>query len=418
MTAVIRVENLGKCYRIQHEQSRQYTTVRDELSAVFHNLGRSRATVSEETFWALQEVGFEVREGERVGIIGRNGAGKSTLLKLLSRITEPSSGMVSIRGRVASLLEVGTGFHPELSGRENIYLNGAILGMSRRQVQQRFDEIVDFAEVERFLDTPIKRYSSGMYTRLAFAVAAHLDSDILIVDEVLAVGDLAFQKKCLSKMKGVTETGRTVLFVSHNMQAVKRLCDRALVLSDGRIVADHTVDNAIKSYLDMAMSEGGGAGIAEQIAGLPFDPAVQFEAVSVSQDGRSTEEPETDKTLDIRVDFKVKERVRGLRIYFDLCDADGAVLLRSFHDEYADSRSVFDVGSYSATGHIPAGLLGPVDYRLVIRATIFNIRSCTGDGVSAPLRPIQTASHNAAYANDTFRAKLVVGGNWMVKRSD
>ena len=206
-----------------------------------------RGTADE--FWALKDVSFEVQPGEVIGIIGRNGAGKSTLLKVLSRITEPSEGWIEMRGRVGSLLEVGTGFHPELTGRENIYLNGAILGMSRREIARKFDEIIAFAEIEKFLDTPVKRYSSGMFVRLAFAVASHLEPEILIVDEVLAVGDAAFQKKCLGKMDKVSRTGRTVLFVSHNMAAIKALCHRAILFDAGRVDHDGCVDDAVNRYL-------------------------------------------------------------------------------------------------------------------------------------------------------------------------
>src|SRR5204862_4320603 len=202
-----------------------------------------------EECWALKDVSFEVKRGEVLGIIGRNGAGKTTLLKILPRITEPSEGRVTIRGRVASLLEVGTGFHPELTGRENIYLNGAILGMTRAEIRRSFDEIVAFSEVEKFLDTPVKRYSSGMHVRLAFAVAAHLRPEILVVDEVLAVGDAAFQKKCLGKMQDVASGGRTVLFVSHNMAAITRLCSRAILLREGRAVADGRVDTVVSEYI-------------------------------------------------------------------------------------------------------------------------------------------------------------------------
>ena len=219
------------------------------------DLVRKRAMVAggeSEEFWALKDVNFEVKRGEVVGIIGRNGAGKSTLLKILSRITEPSDGRVEIKGRVASLLEVGTGFHPELTGRENIYLNGAILGMTRAEIRRKFDEIVAFAEVERFLDTPVKRYSSGMYVRLAFAVAAHLEPEILIVDEVLAVGDAEFQKKCLGKMKkAAAGQGRTVLFVSHSMSAVSALCHRGIVLHRGRLLFDGLVEDALARYLGL-----------------------------------------------------------------------------------------------------------------------------------------------------------------------
>src|SRR5512134_820938 len=218
----IRVEGLGKAYRIKHQHNDHVTLAQVALDRLRHPL---RKNIVEE-FWALEDVDFEVRQGEAVGVIGRNGAGKSTLLKLLTRITAPTTGRIELHGRVGSLLEVGTGFHPELTGRENIYLNGTLLGMRRREIRRRFDEIVDFAGVDRFLDTPVKRYSSGMYVRLAFAVAAHLDTEILIVDEVLAVGDAEFQARCLGKMREVTqERGRTVLFVSHNLQAVRALCD-------------------------------------------------------------------------------------------------------------------------------------------------------------------------------------------------
>jgi lipopolysaccharide transport system ATP-binding protein len=244
---IIRVEKLGKRYVLG--ASGDPRSLRESFSAFFRRKDASAAVRGE--FWALREVGFEVGRGEVLGIIGRNGAGKSTLLKILSRITEPTVGCVTLRGRVASLLEVGTGFHPELSGRENIFLNGAILGMSRAEIRAKFDEIVAFAEVEHFLDTPVKRYSSGMYVRLAFAVAAHLEPEILIIDEVLAVGDAAFQKKCLGKMSEVaSQSGRTVLFVSHNMAAVQALCGKALVLAGGRQeMAPGDVGQAVGNYL-------------------------------------------------------------------------------------------------------------------------------------------------------------------------
>lgn len=238
---MIRVENLGKRYVIGHQAEGMagHDTLRDRIadgakSLVRRFTGRSEGSATREEFWALKDVSFEVKRGECVGIIGRNGAGKSTLLKVLSRITEPTTGRIELNGRVASLLEVGTGFHPELTGRENIYLNGAILGMSRREIKAKFDEIVDFAEVEKFLDTPVKRYSSGMYVRLAFAVGVHLNPEILIVDEVLSVGDAAFQKKCLTKMENfVKNDGKTVLFVSHNLGAVVKLCSNSIVLNEG-----------------------------------------------------------------------------------------------------------------------------------------------------------------------------------------
>jgi lipopolysaccharide transport system ATP-binding protein len=252
--SMIQVEGLGKRYRIRHQQAARYSSLRDVISnrLRFPFLRRGRFAeqpAAIENFWALRDVTFDVNRGEVVGIIGRNGAGKSTLLKVLSRITEPTCGRVVLNGRVASLLEVGTGFHPELTGRENIYLNGAILGMARREISRKFDEIVDFAEVERFLDTPVKYFSSGMYVRLAFAVAAHLEPDILVVDEVLAVGDAQFQKKCLGKMQDVTRSdGRTILFVSHNMSIVRSLCGRGVVLEQGCVSFVGNVEDALIHY--------------------------------------------------------------------------------------------------------------------------------------------------------------------------
>ncbi len=254
----IRVEGLGKKYVIRHQSEGRYQTLRNALSGAVRRAGhllvnRLRGLLAPpsprwEEFWALRDVSFEVQPGEVVGIVGRNGAGKSTLLKLLSRITAPSCGRIRTRGRIASLLEVGTGFHPELTGRENISLNGAILGMSRKETARRFDEIVDFAGIEKFLDMPVKYYSSGMYMRLAFSVAAHLEPDILVIDEVLAVGDLQFQKKCLDRMDHVSKSGRTILFVSHNMQAVRSLCQRCLLLSDGKLIREESPSEIIAEY--------------------------------------------------------------------------------------------------------------------------------------------------------------------------
>jgi len=263
---VIRAESLGKKYLVCHEVERErYTALRDVIARNTKGLARSvvnfvrgRAMVAGnniEEFWALKDINFEIKRGEIVGIIGRNGAGKSTLLKILSRITEPTEGRVRIKGRVASLLEVGTGFHPELTGRENIFLNGAILGMARAEIKRKFDEIVSFAEVEKFLDTPVKRYSSGMYVRLAFAVAAYLEPEILLVDEVLAVGDAAFQKKCLGKMGDVAKLGRTVIFVSHNMHAVQQLTQKCIYLEGGQVLDFHLTSKIVCEYLSTTHRE-------------------------------------------------------------------------------------------------------------------------------------------------------------------
>jgi lipopolysaccharide transport system ATP-binding protein len=266
---VIKVENLGKKYLIRHQQRERYVALRDVMARGAKRFGKkllspfiihhsqssnSPITASKEDFWALKDVSFEINQGDRVGIIGRNGAGKTTLLKLISRITEPTTGRITLKGRVASLLEVGTGFHPELTGRENIFLNGAILGMSRVEIRKKFDEIVDFAEVEKFLDTPVKRYSSGMYVRLAFAVAAHLEPEILVVDEVLAVGDAAFQKKCIGKMEEVGREGRTVLFVSHNMGVIKNLCNEGMLLNKGEMNGYGDIAKIVDEYEEMSFN--------------------------------------------------------------------------------------------------------------------------------------------------------------------
>jgi homopolymeric O-antigen transport system ATP-binding protein len=259
MSAIISVENLSKKYLLRHEmRSHSYVTLREVITDKVRKLSKNvlkpfglrphELFPTREEFWALKDVSFEIKQGDRLGIIGRNGAGKSTLLKILSRIVEPTAGRARIKGRIASLLEVGTGFHPELTGRENIFLNGAILGMSRMEIKKKFDEIVDFAETEKFLDTPIKRYSSGMYVRLAFAVAAHLEPDILIVDEVLAVGDLHFQNKCLGKMREMGGNGRTVLYVSHNMASLRNLCDRGILIEQGILTFQGSISDAIDSY--------------------------------------------------------------------------------------------------------------------------------------------------------------------------
>jgi lipopolysaccharide transport system ATP-binding protein len=258
MEKIIQVSNLSKSYIISHEGKERYTALRDVIAQKARKLFSfpsslrvvKQSAAFKEEFWALKDVNFEIEQGDRVGIIGRNGAGKSTLLKILSRITEPTTGQIKIKGRVASLLEVGTGFHPELTGRENIFLNGAILGMSRAEIKRKFDEIVDFAEVEKFLDTPVKRYSSGMYVRLAFAVAAHLEPEILVVDEVLAVGDAQFQKKCLGKMEDVSKNeGRTVLFVSHQLNSIIQLCTKGILLDKGRLKSIGDANSIVQEYI-------------------------------------------------------------------------------------------------------------------------------------------------------------------------
>lgn len=306
---IITVEGLTKKFIITHEVQERYTSLRDVIAKNAKNMlmaANKKPTASKEEFYALKDINFQIGQGDRVGIIGRNGAGKSTLLKILSRITEPSTGRISIRGRVASLLEVGTGFHPELTGRENIFLNGAILGMSRADIRRKFDEIVAFAEVEKFLDTPVKRYSSGMYVRLAFAVAAHLEPEILIVDEVLAVGDAQFQKKCLGKMEDVSKNdGRTVIFVSHSMPTISSLCNRAILLDGGKIAIDGETSAAVLSYYTSGVSS------PTQINYLlntkqPGDDYVQLNRVIVLVNGEpASQEIDIIQEINILIEYNI-----------------------------------------------------------------------------------------------------------------
>ena len=298
MKPIIRVENVSKLYRIGNREA-AYDTLRESiveaLRAPFGRLRGRNGKRNYETLWALKDINFEIAPGEVVGVIGRNGAGKSTLLKVLSRITEPTTGRAELYGRVASLLEVGTGFHPELTGRENIYLNGAILGMKKAEINRKFDEIVAFAELERFLDTPVKRYSSGMYMRLAFAVASHLEPEILLVDEVLAVGDASFQKKCLGKMGRVAREGRTVLFVSHNMSAIRSLCRRAFWLDKGEIVGTGETGQVVSDYIKRgALSTLEREWEDSPVA--PGDETARLHHVSVTALGQEIDEPLTVKT--------------------------------------------------------------------------------------------------------------------------
>ena len=320
---VIRAEGLGKKYLIGHAAERErYVALRDVMARGARNLWRKTADMARgrailagdtvEEFWALRDVSFEVKRGEVLGIIGRNGAGKSTLLKILSRITEPSEGRVTIKGRVASLLEVGTGFHPELTGRENIYLNGAILGMTRAEIRRKFDEIVAFADIEKFLDTPVKRYSSGMYVRLAFAVAAHLEPEILIVDEVLAVGDVEFQKKCLGKMSAVASGGRTVLFVSHNLTAIESLCRSCIALHRGRVSRTGSPADVLDAYF------GGVHTVKGQIDLSSFDNRegegrVRFAGLRLADGhGMIIDRPKSGQTLEIYLKLSGSDPTRRI----------------------------------------------------------------------------------------------------------
>ena len=354
----LQVENLAKKYEIAIGKHR-HDTLRDQISdavrSMFRSNGRSRG--SKETFWALKDISFEIKKGELVGVIGRNGAGKSTLLKILSRITVPTSGKADIYGRVASLLEVGTGFHGELTGRENVYLNGAILGMKKAEIDRKFDEIVAFSEVEKFIDTPVKRYSSGMFVRLAFAVAAHLEPEILIVDEVLAVGDARFQKKCISKMEEVGHQGRTVLFVSHNMQSITRLCPRVILLDEGRILKDGPSHEAVSAYLD----SGPAASAAREWhdpAAAPGGEVARLRAVRVrAEDGQIAEITDIRRPVRVEMEYDVIQSGHVLVPYYDFYNEEGLDVFSTMDLDPAWRGRPRPQGRWTSTVLIPGNLL-------------------------------------------------------------
>jgi lipopolysaccharide transport system ATP-binding protein len=365
----VRVNDLGKKYRIRHQRREHYVALRDVIAEGFRNVLRGKvggAAPATEDFWALKNVSFEVKRGEVIGIIGRNGAGKSTLLKVLSRITEPNEGRIELTGRVASMLEVGTGFHPELTGRENIYLNGAILGMRRAEIKRRFDEIVAFAEVENFLDTPVKRFSSGMYVRLAFAVAAHLETEILIVDEVLAVGDSEFQKKSLGKMSEVAQGGRTVLFVSHNMGAIRRLTQRCIMLDEGQLKIDAPVQDAIEQYLRQA-NRGVAEGIFVRDKPRPADRPFYVDRVITRREPRGdpTSQFDCDHPILICIEFTATRPIATLHGYLQLQGLDGTIVYEGDSDDAGvNPFDGMSAGFGTLTIRIPERILGPGSYQV------------------------------------------------------
>ena len=375
----IRVENLGKQYRIGgHVQ--QYQTLRENLGqnllAPIRRIKNGKS--KHEMFWALENVSFEVKAGEVLGIIGRNGAGKSTLLKILSRVTEPTTGQIDIRGRVGALLEVGTGFHPELTGRENIFLNGAILGMKRTEIEKKFDEIVDFSEVEKFIDTPVKRYSSGMTLRLAFAVAAHLEPEILVVDEVLAVGDAEFQRKCLGKMTDVASEGRTVLFVSHNMSAVLRLTTESMVIDKGHLVLRAPTAEAVDFYLSQGFSQ---EGIRTWKSDEVPESAAPFKPHSIkilTKEGKISDTVRSTEPIQIEIEYELKEAITGLRVGIYLLSTHGEYIFTSFDTDDAavfEQLTVRKRGKYVSRVTVPADTLNSGRYVVGMNASSYRIKS-------------------------------------------
>lgn len=367
MSSAIAVEYLSKKYIIGHQKQERYTALRDVLAngakclahKLCHPFAASENDPTHEEFWALKDISFDIKQGDRVGVIGRNGAGKSTLLKILSRITEPTTGQIRIRGRVSSLLEVGTGFHPELTGRENIFLNGAILGMRKAEIKSKFDEIVAFAEVEKFLDTPVKRYSSGMYVRLAFAVAAHLEPEILIVDEVLAVGDAQFQKKCLGKMEDVGKEGRTILFVSHNMVAVKTLCSRGIVLNKGQVMYQGGVEDAVEQYVGQDSLDKNQI-YWDNISIAPENEYIRLKSISIKALQGSIIDIESG--VEITIGFHNKTAGRHLGLALHLLTLEGLCLFTT--GIFLSSHSEAEIGVFSTRCVIPPHLLNVGVYKI------------------------------------------------------
>ncbi len=361
MQTIVTVENLSKRYQIPTRRV-TYETLRDRIAQSFRapfNFGRERDNDERRgrTFWALRDVNFEVKPGEVVGVIGRNGAGKSTLLKVLSRITEPTVGRVRLYGRVGSLLEVGTGFHPELTGRENVYLNGAILGMRRTEINQRFDEIVSFAEIDDFLDMPVKHYSSGMYMRLAFAVAAHLEPEILIIDEVLAVGDARFQAKCINKMEDAGQHGRTVVFVSHNMSAVTRLCPRTILLEGGQVLRDGPSHEVVSAYLNSGLGTAAAREWPDP-SKAPGNKTVRLRAVRVvSESGEVTESIDIRRPVGVEMEFEVLEEGHVLVPNYHFVNEEGVIVFIASEQHTKWQRKVRPAGRYVSTAWIPGNFL-------------------------------------------------------------
>jgi len=405
---IIRVENLGKKYIIGHQQEgrARYVALRDVLangaSRLLKSWGKRESNPAREEFWALKDVSFEVKQGEVIGIIGRNGAGKSTLLKVLSRITEPTTGRISIKGRVASLLEVGTGFHPELTGRENIYLNGAILGMSKAEIKKKFDEIVAFAEVEKFLDTPVKRYSSGMYVRLAFAVAAHLEPEILVVDEVLAVGDVAFQKKCLGKMGDVaTKEGRTVLFVSHNMGAISQLTQKCLFLEKGKKAGYNFTQNIINKYLASNRLYSNNRYIyTKKQKDYKKNKKIEFCEISINK--------HQNEKIEFKILFLVREIVQSV-VSVKLTNSQGIAIITVRDTDYEPNLFLKQKGLHVSKFTLPIDFLTPNIYFLTFSlADMVSIRYDFLDSILSFEIPLNTEEKTPEWSREGVIFKQIL----------
>jgi lipopolysaccharide transport system ATP-binding protein len=422
---VIRVENLGKKYILGHQKQERYKSLRDTIANRSKSFGRKllkpfdkqSPQQTAEEFWALKDVSFEIKQGDRVGILGRNGAGKSTLLKVLSRITDPTCGRISIKGRVASLLEVGTGFHPELTGRENIFLNGAILGMSKLEIKKKFDEIVSFAEVEKFLDTPVKRYSSGMYVRLAFAVAAHLEPEILVVDEVLAVGDAQFQQKCLGKMEEVGKEGRTVLFVSHNMGTITQLCTRGIYLISGEVAYTGDVNSVVSKYLMGGDVNKTKIKLVKNEEEIRKNKTFFYTTITIT-DHEKIESSEIDVRYPfyLNLEYEVTEPIRNLELTVRIYTSDGRPVITTCQSDCSpESLDIREIGIYQASIKLPAMFLMPGSYMVSVSAhepmvEIFDIHEYI-----LHFSIIETGTKLQKYQNHHQLGVVIAELNWLEK---
>ena len=415
----VRVDNIGKEYKIFQENIR-YQTLRDKIVETIKSpLKMLLNPTGSQKFWAVRHVSFELEHGQVLGIIGKNGAGKSTLLKILSRVVEPTEGYAEIRGRVGSLLEVGTGFHPELTGRENIYLNGAILGMKRTEIDRKFDEIVEFSEIGKFLDTPVKRYSSGMYMRLAFAVSAHLEPEILVVDEVLAVGDAEFQRKCLGKMTDVASEGRTVMFVSHNMSAIQRMTKECIVLDKGQMIMRAPTDQAVDYYLTHDFESGGEHRYREDeipSSAAPFKPIAMRvkNKAGITTDNQLSVEPIT-----IEVEYSISSDITGLRVGIYLLTSRGEFVFTSFDTDEASKYEHYRVrkaGHYISSCTIPADYLNEGRFVIGMNASSYMVKRYFGDERSLNFNVNSTGAPGMQWVeirNGPTRPRL----EWLIKEA-
>lgn len=417
MPKIIEIQNLSKKYQIYHEKQGAYNTLVDTLTCqakslfnkLRHPLQSADSQKKYEEFWALQDINLEIDEGDRLGIIGRNGAGKSTLLKILSRITEPTSGRIKIRGRVSSLLEVGTGFHPELTGRENIFLNGAILGMPYKEIKQKFDEIVAFSEVENFLDTPVKRFSSGMYARLGFGIAAHLDPDLLIVDEVLAVGDVQFQEKCLKKLNDLSSHGRTVIFVSHDIGSVLTLCNKGLFLEKGRIrdfgPIEQCVNEYMRSYRLQTLCWQGNEG----------DEHIRFYRAALQSATLNQEFFYQGDQTHLEIEYEVFKSTPDLIFGIGIWNQRNQLLARSHISDDTDQHLSFTrSGRRRATFQLDAGLFHEGEYLIKLECAIHNKKHIVRDEIVLKF-PVYAQKKNTRFANSSKQDGIFLGNRWMHK---